>query len=118
MAIADASLRYLAETVGCRTLFITHYPLLAVELEKTYPSSIQNQHMGYTSYARLDGSTEIKFLYRLTNGHASGEQTSSSHDPQYLNPHGCSIFWYRMCSIGRHCGHDFESSHESGNNHE
>lgn len=72
MAIADATLQYLVETVKCKTLFITHYPLVASGLEKRFPLDVQNLHMGYQAESRIDGSRNITFLYRLTPGIASG----------------------------------------------
>lgn len=34
MSIAYAVMQHLVESIRCQTLFITHYPLLAVELGK------------------------------------------------------------------------------------
>ncbi|KAF5330723.1 hypothetical protein D9619_005575 [Psilocybe cf. subviscida] len=68
MAIAAATLEYIAAKVQCKTLFITHYPLLATKLESKFPSKIQNLHMGYMAEQRLSGIREITFLYRLTLG--------------------------------------------------
>jgi len=70
MAIADAVLHYLAETTKCKTLFITHYPLVALNLEKRFPRDVENLHMGYESDTRIDGSRSITFLYRLSSGMA------------------------------------------------
>ena len=76
MAIADAVLHQLVETIKCKTLFITHYPLVASDLESRFPLDIQNLHMGYQEVSRIDGTREIIFLYRLTSGIASGELIS------------------------------------------
>lgn len=73
MAIADAVLQQLVEDTKCKTLFITHYPLVASNLEKKFPQEVENLHMGYEADSRLDGSREITFLYRLARGIASGE---------------------------------------------
>jgi DNA mismatch repair protein MSH3 len=70
MAVADAVLHHLIESIKCKALFITHYPLVAIDLEKKLPSELQNLHMGYTSETRIDGTREITFLYRLTPGPA------------------------------------------------
>lgn len=70
-AIANAVLHHLVESVGCKTLFITHYPIVAIDLEKRFPHQIQNLHMGYETDDRLDGTRDITFLYRLTPGLAS-----------------------------------------------
>jgi DNA mismatch repair protein MSH3 len=72
MAIADAVLEHLVDNVKCKTLFITHYPLVATELEKKFPEDVQNVHMGFTEQQRVDGTREITFLYHLTPGLASG----------------------------------------------
>ena len=76
MAIADAVLRHLMEQKHCKTLFITHYPMVASELEKTYPDELQNLHMKYeATETRLDGSRAITFLFQLTSGFAPGKET-------------------------------------------
>ncbi|KZO95721.1 DNA mismatch repair protein MSH3 [Calocera viscosa TUFC12733] len=72
MAIASAVLTYLVQDINAKTLFITHYPLLAAELEKQFPTEIANNHMGFIEEEKLDGTTEINFLYKLTAGMARG----------------------------------------------
>lgn len=71
MAIAHAVLEYLVKTTKCKTLFITHYPVVASSLEKKYPSHVQNLHMGYEADTRVDGTRDITFTYRLKTGMAS-----------------------------------------------
>ncbi|KAK0228364.1 muts domain V-domain-containing protein [Armillaria fumosa] len=71
MAIADAVLQHLVRSVGCKTLFITHYPSIALGLEKKFPKQIHNLHMGYEAETRITGFRDITFLYRLTSGIAS-----------------------------------------------
>ncbi|KAF9477374.1 hypothetical protein BDN70DRAFT_881277 [Pholiota conissans] len=71
MAIADATLQYLVEKTKSKTLFITHYPLLAKKLQSRFPKDIQNLHMGYEAESRVDGSRSITFLYRLIPGLAT-----------------------------------------------
>jgi len=71
MAIAEATLEHLVH-VGCKTLFITHYPLVATKLERKYPSEVENLHMGYEAYLKLDGTRLVTFLYKLTRGITSG----------------------------------------------
>jgi DNA mismatch repair protein MSH3 len=74
MAIAYAVLNQLVASTQCRTLFITHYPLVAVELEEKFPGRVQNIHVGYTTETRaIDGRRDVTFLYRLTNGIAPGQ---------------------------------------------
>jgi DNA mismatch repair protein MSH3 len=71
MAIAHAVLEHLVTSVKCKTLFITHYPVVAAALEKKYPADLQNLHMGFREESRIDGTREITFLYRLTSGMAT-----------------------------------------------
>ena len=74
MAIAHAVLQFLSETRHCKTLFITHYPSIALDLEKRFPKDVQNLHMSYAVDTRITGSREITFLYRLTECLASGKK--------------------------------------------
>jgi DNA mismatch repair protein MSH3 len=78
MAIADATLQYLVEKIRSKTLFITHYPLLATKLQSRFPKDIQNLHMGYEAESRVDGSRSITFLYRLMPGLATGTRNEIS----------------------------------------
>ncbi|KAF9264759.1 hypothetical protein L218DRAFT_972361 [Marasmius fiardii PR-910] len=71
MAVASATLQHLLQTTGCKTLFITHYPMLAVELSKKFPRLVENMHMGYTTQPSVDGSRNITFLYVLSPGVAT-----------------------------------------------
>ena len=68
MAIAGAVLDYLCQQIKCHTLFITHYPTLARELEVRYPQDIGNMHMSFIQDMRIDGRRDIRFLYQLTEG--------------------------------------------------
>lgn len=72
MAIASAVLHHLLENTSCKTLFITHYPLVARESEKKFPAELENLHMGFIEDTRVDGTREITFTYKLTSGIASG----------------------------------------------
>ncbi|KAF8061576.1 DNA mismatch repair protein MSH3 [Lyophyllum atratum] len=71
MAIADAVMQQLVETTKCKTLFITHYPLVASNLESKLPLDVENLHMGYEAESRINGTREITFLYRLIPGMAT-----------------------------------------------
>ncbi|KAI9103843.1 DNA mismatch repair protein msh3 [Phlyctochytrium arcticum] len=68
-AIAFATLQYFLEDVGCKTLFVTHYPLLG-QLERKFMGQLRNCHMGF--YETLDDDSSIKsgivFAYKLTEG--------------------------------------------------
>lgn len=68
MAIAAAVLQHLVQHVKCKTLFITHYPQVATDLERMFPSNVGNMHMGFTEETRIDGTREVTFLYRLEPG--------------------------------------------------
>ncbi|KAI0713432.1 muts domain V-domain-containing protein [Earliella scabrosa] len=68
MAIAGAVLQHLVQDVKCKTLFITHYPQVATDLERKFPSDVGNMHMGFTEDTRIDGTREVTFLYRLEPG--------------------------------------------------
>lgn len=73
MAIAYAVLKQLVASTGCKTLFITHYPLVATELEEMFPARVENIHVGYHTEKRgNDGRRDVTFLYRLTKGIARG----------------------------------------------
>ncbi|KAK2460594.1 hypothetical protein APHAL10511_007064 [Amanita phalloides] len=68
MAIADAVLQQLVESTKCKTLFITHYPLVAARLVNRFPHEVENLHMEFESRSRIDGTREVTFLYRLVRG--------------------------------------------------
>ncbi len=68
MAIASAVLHHLVQNVKCKTLFITHYPQVAVDLERLFPADVGNMHMGFTEETRIDGTREVTFLYQLEPG--------------------------------------------------
>lgn len=80
MAIADATLQYLVENKKCRTLFITHYPLLATKLGRKFPSHVQNLHMSYDAEEGIDGLNRITFLYKLVQGLATGKPDYNQYD--------------------------------------
>ncbi|KAJ6496538.1 DNA mismatch repair protein MSH3 [Mycena vitilis] len=66
MAIAYAVLDHLV--TKCKTLFITHYPLVAKELEDKFPGRVQNVHVGYSTETRGVGNRDVTFLYSLRSG--------------------------------------------------
>jgi len=68
MAIADAVLHQLVQSTKCKTLFITHYPLVAASLEHRFPRDVENLHMEFDTRSRIDGTREVTFLYRLVGG--------------------------------------------------
>ncbi|KLO18801.1 hypothetical protein SCHPADRAFT_819209 [Schizopora paradoxa] len=73
MAIAGAVLEHLIQNKSCKTLFITHYPVLASGIRRSFPKEVTNLHMGFTEETGIvDRKRTITFLYRLTDGIASG----------------------------------------------
>ena len=67
-----SSLASLAEKIKSKTLFITHYPLLATKLQSKFPMYIQNLHMGYDVELCINGGRRITFLYKVMPGLATG----------------------------------------------
>ncbi|KAG8715116.1 Mismatch repair protein msh3 [Ceratobasidium sp. 394] len=67
MAIAHAVMQHLVENVKCKTLFITHYPLIALDLEQRY-TDVSCHHMGYVEQTLPSGETTINFTYKLSPG--------------------------------------------------
>ena len=69
VAIAAATLEHLVRDAGCFTLFVTHYPSVARDVQVKYPAHCASC---FTSYVELPGSSEdiprIQFLYKLTPG--------------------------------------------------
>ncbi|KAJ7632480.1 muts domain V-domain-containing protein [Roridomyces roridus] len=69
MSIAYAVLQQLATQTRCKTLFITHYPLVGMELEEKFPETVHNMHVGYrTENKTIDGRRDVQFLYKLERG--------------------------------------------------
>ncbi|KAJ3864053.1 DNA mismatch repair protein MSH3 [Lentinula novae-zelandiae] len=68
MSIAHAVLHHLLTTTRCKTLFITHYPLVAAEIQRQCPGEVENLHMGYTTEERIDGTRDVVFMYRVGKG--------------------------------------------------
>jgi len=76
MAIAHGVLQELVDQTQSKTLFITHYPVIAADIERKYPKEIENIHMGYTSDIRFGGRREITFLYKVKKGITTGKCTT------------------------------------------
>lgn len=72
MAIAHGVLQELVDQTQSKTLFITHYPVIAANIERKYPKEVENVHMGYTSNIRFGGRREITFLYKVKRGITTG----------------------------------------------
>jgi len=66
VSIAYGTLKYIAEEIGCITLFATHYHLLLEEF-KLY-KNIENYYMQCEFNERND---EVKFLYKFVKGEAT-----------------------------------------------
>lgn len=86
-AVAYSTLSHLVGTIGCTTLFVTHYPVLAT-LRSVFPGQVRAAFMNYLeekdelmaddgteseeeTQAKLRRKTKITFLYKLTDGVAS-----------------------------------------------
>ncbi|KAF8610164.1 hypothetical protein BDV93DRAFT_483283 [Ceratobasidium sp. AG-I] len=67
MAIAHAVMQHLIENVKCKTLFITHYPIIALDLEQRY-KDVSCHHMGYIEQSLPSGESTINFTYKLSPG--------------------------------------------------
>tara|TARA_B100000674_G_C37929240_1_gene957088 strand:- start:1665 stop:2174 length:510 start_codon:yes stop_codon:yes gene_type:complete len=69
VAIANATLEHLVRDAKCFTLFVTHYPSVARDVQAKYPSHCSSC---FASYVELPGSSKemprIQFLYKLTPG--------------------------------------------------
>ena len=72
MAIAGATLEHLVENKNCKTLFITHYPVVALSTERKYPNKATNLHMGFREDTDVLGIRNVTFLYKLERGISSG----------------------------------------------
>lgn len=72
MAIASAVLEHLVSVKRSKTLFITHYPLVATATAKKFPEEVCNVHMGFTEETEPSGKRFITFLYRIADGLSSG----------------------------------------------
>ena len=60
MAIAVATARHVAKRIGCLTLFVTHYPEVAL-LQEELPGVVQATHMTYRKLAREGDSNSVEF---------------------------------------------------------
>mmetsp|Transcript_19375 Transcript_19375/g.37433 ORF Transcript_19375/g.37433 Transcript_19375/m.37433 type:complete len:234 (-) Transcript_19375:55-756(-) len=72
MAIAMATIEYIAATIKCRTLFTTHY-LPLTRLGARHPLMIRNCYMSFRLSKHEDqddckGSDRVTFLYKMENG--------------------------------------------------
>ncbi|CAE7205240.1 unnamed protein product [Rhizoctonia solani] len=67
MAIAHAVMQHLIENAKCKTLFITHYPMIALDLEQRY-ADVSCHHMSYVEQKLPSGESTISFTYKLSPG--------------------------------------------------
>jgi DNA mismatch repair protein MSH3 len=72
MAIASSVFQFIIQQIGCRALFITHYPLIAEDAERSFPLQIENMHMKFLQAEEMDRRLSVHFLYTLAPGIASG----------------------------------------------
>lgn len=97
-------MQQLVEVTKCKTLFITHYPLVASNIESQHPLDVQNLHMGYDAESRIDGTREITFLYRLTSGMATGEWSVINTNKGVTNGFEHRVLWNRVWTSRRPSG--------------
>eukprot|EP00890_Picochlorum_soloecismus_P001707 jgi/Picsp_1/2537/NSC_00768-R1_dna mismatch repair protein len=71
LAIAGATLRYLCKSIGCATLFVTHYPEIAIESHLMDSGTVCSHYMDYvltsTDKEPLK-PPQVIFLYTLKSG--------------------------------------------------
>ena len=72
MAIASSVFQYITQQTRCKALFITHYPLIAEDAERTFPTQMENLHMKFIQAPEIDRRLSVHFLYTLAPGIASG----------------------------------------------
>ena len=65
-------MEHLVQTTRCKTLFITHYPLLAASIQRKFPTEATNVHMAFAEEVGIDGIRTVTFLYALVEGISSG----------------------------------------------
>ncbi|CAN8069407.1 unnamed protein product [Agarophyton chilense] len=68
-AVAYATLSHLIADIGCTTIFVTHYPILA-SLRSEYPRLVRASYMNY-----------IEAQEKGANGFPEGDRLSLSHEP-------------------------------------
>ena len=74
-AIAYATLRHLIEKTSPLVLFVTHYPLVAAELQSGFPLKVRTHRFAYKSGETDEkgdhqegGDAKITFLYKVVDG--------------------------------------------------
>lgn len=72
MAIASSVFQFIVKEIGCKALFITHYPLIAEDAERSFPMQMENIHMKSIQTAEMDRRLSVHFLYTLTPGISAG----------------------------------------------
>ena len=71
LAIAGATMRYLCESIGCATLFVTHYPEIAIESHLMDRGTVCSYYMDYILTSTEDDPSKpprVIFLYTLKSG--------------------------------------------------
>jgi len=72
VAIAQATLNYFLTSVGCATLFVTHFPQISEMVSQIFPKKAINVHRGYIEGVDDQGRHNILFLYKAVEGPAKG----------------------------------------------
>jgi len=66
-AVAHATLEYLLHETGCATLFVTHYLAIALHFNQL-TNNIGAYYMDYLETESPEGTKQVVFLYKLTQG--------------------------------------------------
>ena len=100
-AMAFAVLGYLVNTLKCRTLFVTHYPLLAV-FEHSHAQAVANWHLGFITVPpnvnnHLSSSSHLKGPEDENDEEREKDDEKDDHSLQ-SNPADQLIFTYKYTS--------------------
>lgn len=68
-AVAAATMRYLAQDIGCASLFVTHYPDIAIESSSSHLNKVASPYyMGYLLDRSRPEHPKVTFTYTVTKG--------------------------------------------------
>lgn len=67
-SIAAATMKYLASEIGCASLFVTHYPEIAIESSSAQIQEASPYYMGYLVDSNNSENPRVAFTYTLTRG--------------------------------------------------
>lgn len=67
-AVAAATMRYLSKDIGCASLFVTHYPEIALESSSSQFREASPYYMGYILDHTIPEQPKVTFTYTLEKG--------------------------------------------------